>query len=137
MSATSHNMIPASAFALAGALTFGRLPTPDKFALMYKLVVVLVVRLLAIGSYIVRLQERVTKVEIGQQAHDTGTLNRQVKDLCEMVASQQEHIEDLKQGLIQQRAEANMCHKKVEKLALRFDDDGREFNKFVEGLHST
>ncbi|KAF9221692.1 hypothetical protein BS17DRAFT_238318 [Gyrodon lividus] len=110
----------------------------DRFLQIFQLVTVLFVQVVAMASQIVSLKARVSKLEtVPPTCSDTVELSQRVKDLCDTVASQQEEIRGLKQDLVHQRVEVDASQQKIKTLTTKFSDDGREFNAFVDGLHST
>ncbi|KIJ60929.1 hypothetical protein HYDPIDRAFT_31803 [Hydnomerulius pinastri MD-312] len=105
---------------------------------LFQVVAVLLIQVGAMASDLVSLKDRVTKVETSPPVHhDTVNLSQQVRELNEAMASQKEHIQTLSQELVEQRAEVSTYRNKMNVLTASLDEDGKEFNQFVKGLHTT
>ncbi|KIK97234.1 hypothetical protein PAXRUDRAFT_825120 [Paxillus rubicundulus Ve08.2h10] len=110
----------------------------DRVELGFQFVTVLFVKVVAMASEMASLDTRVSNLET---VHPTGSdsvqLSQRVNDLCDMVASQQEEIRGLKRDLVRQGAEVDVYQNKIKTLTTKLDDDGKDFNTFVNGLHCT
>jgi uncharacterized coiled-coil protein SlyX len=110
----------------------------DRVELGFQFVTALFLKVVAMASEIASLDIRVSKLEtVHPKGGDSVELSQRVNDLCDTVASQQEEIRGLKRDLIDQRAEVDVYQQKIKTLTTKLNDDGKEFNTFVNGLHCT
>lgn len=103
--------------------TLGMVLLKSGFIWLYQLVIALFVQITAIASDVVSLKDRVTAVESTPPvAHDpvTEVLARQVNELCERVASQQNRIASLEDS---HSTETDAYKKKIQELTTKIDDD--------------
>ncbi|KAF8841842.1 hypothetical protein BDN67DRAFT_979994 [Paxillus ammoniavirescens] len=110
----------------------------DRVELGFQFVTALFLKVVAMASEIASLDTRVSKLEtVHPKGSDSVDLSQRVNDLCDTVASQQEEIRELKRDLIHQRAEVDDYQQRIKTLTTKLNDDGKEFNTFVNGLHCT
>lgn len=123
------------------APTFGMVPLKTGFVLLYQLVTALVVQATVITSDVVSLKDRITAVEGAQtptlvHGRETEALTRQVNELCERVASQEDRIAGLE---LSQCAETDSCKKTIQELTtkldnMRVEDDKKGSEDALESL---
>ncbi|KIJ18270.1 hypothetical protein PAXINDRAFT_167468 [Paxillus involutus ATCC 200175] len=98
----------------------------DRVELGFQFVTALFLKVVAMASEIASLDIRVSKLEtVHPKGGDSVELSQRVNDLCDT------------RDLIDQRAEVDVYQQKIKTLTTKLNDDGKEFNTFVNGLHCT